>query len=77
MPKVGIIGLSGCGKSKIFASISESVYKPFIEENNVSIVKVNDSRLEYVKELYNPKKYTPATFEFVDLKVKNSGEKVL
>lgn len=36
-------------------------------EPNVGVVAVPDERLDKLAEMYNPKKYTPATIEFVDI----------
>lgn len=36
-------------------------------EPNIGIVNVPDERLDVLSKMYNPKKYTPATIEFVDI----------
>ena len=75
MTKVGIIGLSGSGKSSLFSALTKTEYKQYSDTNNTGIVKLNDKRLEYLRDLFVPVKYTPATFEFVDLKGTGSSEK--
>ena len=70
--KLGILGLPNVGKSTLFNALTnagaESANYPFCTiEPNVGIVTVPDSRLDFLAELYHPKKYTPATIEFVDI----------
>ena len=70
--KLGIVGLPNVGKSTLFNAITnagaESANYPFCTiEPNVGIVTVPDERLDYLAEMYQPKKYTPAAIEFVDI----------
>ena len=70
--KLGIVGLPNVGKSTLFNSITNagaaSANFPFCTiEPNVGVVAVPDERLDKLAEMYNPKKYTPATIEFVDI----------
>ena len=70
--KLGIVGLPNVGKSTLFNAITqagaESANYPFCTiEPNVGIVAVPDERLDFLAELYQPKKYTPAVIEFVDI----------
>lgn len=70
--KLGIVGLPNVGKSTLFNAITnagaESANYPFCTiDPNVGTVAVPDERLDYLAELYNPKKYTPAIIEFVDI----------
>ncbi|MBO4832340.1 MAG: redox-regulated ATPase YchF [Oscillospiraceae bacterium] len=70
--KLGIVGLPNVGKSTLFNAITnagaESANYPFCTiDPNVGVVTVPDERLDYLAELYNPKKYTPAVIEFVDI----------
>ncbi len=70
--KLGIVGLPNVGKSTLFNAITnagaESANYPFCTiDPNVGTVAVPDERLDYLAQLYNPKKYTPAVIEFVDI----------
>lgn len=70
--KLGIVGLPNVGKSTLFNAITnagaQAANYPFCTiEPNVGVVAVPDRRLDRLAELYHPKKYTPATIEFVDI----------
>ena len=70
--KLGIVGLPNVGKSTLFNAITnagaESANYPFCTiDPNVGMVSVPDARLDWLTELYHPKKTTPAVIEFVDI----------
>lgn len=70
--KLGIVGLPNVGKSTLFNALTnagaESANYPFCTiDPNVGIVTVPDERLDFLAELYQPKKFTPAVIEFVDI----------
>jgi GTP-binding protein YchF len=70
--KLGIVGLPNVGKSTIFNAISkthvETENYPFCTINpNISIVKVPDKRLFFLKKIYNPKKITQTTIKLIDI----------
>ncbi|MCL2587819.1 MAG: redox-regulated ATPase YchF [Oscillospiraceae bacterium] len=71
--KLGIVGLPNVGKSTLFNAITEaqnaeSANYPFCTiDPNVGTVAVPDGRLDFLTELYSPKKVTPAVIEFVDI----------
>ena len=70
--KLGIVGLPNVGKSTLFNAITnagaQSANYAFCTiEPNVGVVAVPDYRLDKLREMYNPVKFTPATIEFVDI----------
>jgi len=70
--KLGIVGLPNVGKSTLFNALTcagaDSANYPFCTiDPNVGMVTVPDKRLDYLAEMYKPKKYTPAVMEFVDI----------
>lgn len=70
--KLGVVGLPNVGKSTLFNAITkagaECANYPFCTiEPNVGIVAVPDERLNKLAALYNSKKITPTTLEFVDI----------
>ena len=70
--KLGIVGLPNVGKSTLFNAITnagaECANYPFCTiEPNVGTVAVPDARLDWLSDLYQTKKTTPAVIEFVDI----------
>ena len=70
--KLGIVGLPNVGKSTLFNALTnagaESANYPFCTiDPNVGVVLVPDARLEKLREMYKPEKFTPAVIEFVDI----------
>ncbi|MDR2357890.1 MAG: redox-regulated ATPase YchF [Oscillospiraceae bacterium] len=70
--KLGIVGLPNVGKSTLFNAITNAgaacANYPFCTiEPNVGVVPVPDGRLDVLRDMYSPKKYTPAVIEFVDI----------
>ena len=68
--KTGIIGLPQVGKTSLFriltrAHVSEHARNP--REAHVGVAKVPDERLDRLAALYNPKKLTHASVEYVDV----------
>ena len=68
--RIGIIGLPSAGKTTLFNLLCQAggshVGHQSAKEPNVAVVKVPDSRLDYLAALFQPKKCTPATVEFID-----------
>ncbi len=70
--KCGIVGLPNVGKSTIFNAITsgeaEAGNYPFCTiEPNIGIKPVKDKRLEKLRDIFNPDKFTPTYVEFVDI----------
>lgn len=81
--KCGIVGLPNVGKSTIFNAITqggaEASNYPFCTiDPNVGIKPVKDERLDKLRIMANPEKFTPTYVEFVDIaglvKGASSGE---
>jgi len=69
--KTGIVGLPQVGKTSLFriltkANLSEQAYSN-PREAHVGVAKVPDERLDKLAALYNPKKLTHASVEYVDV----------
>lgn len=70
--KIGVVGLPNVGKSTLFNALTnagaQSANYPFCTiEPNIGVVDVADERLNVLGKMYNSKKITPASIEFVDI----------
>ena len=78
--KLGIVGLPNVGKTTLFNALTgsraeTSSYSNASAKPNIGTAKVPDERLDWLAEYYHPKKYSPATIDFVDVAGVSSGGK--
>ncbi|MDI6744911.1 MAG: redox-regulated ATPase YchF, partial [Thermodesulfovibrionales bacterium] len=69
--KIAVTGLANSGKTTIFNALTglnleTTIYPTLMAEPHLGVVKVPDSRIEKLSEIYKPKKTTYATVEYVD-----------
>lgn len=68
--KIGLIGLTGVGKTTIFNLLTNTqaiTGAHGAKEVNIGMAKVPDKRMDYLIEIYKPKKNSFAQIEFVDI----------
>src|ERR1700694_941598 len=67
--QTGIIGLGQVGKTTLFRILTKANVegKPGSQATQVGVAKVPEPRLAELAKLYNPKKITYATVQYVDL----------
>lgn len=69
--KIAITGLANSGKTTIFNALTglnleTTVYASVASEPHVGVVRVPDTRVDRLSAIYQPKKITYATVEYVD-----------
>lgn len=68
--QIGLIGLQYSGKTTLFNTIAEIEKNELTavkEEATLEVVKIPDDRLDFLTELFNPKKKVHATIEVYDI----------
>ncbi len=65
--QIGIVGIPYSGKSTIFSTLTKSKLDDFASKNKTlkGIVKVPDSRLDALAEIFQPNKKTETTIEYI------------
>ena len=67
--KLGILGPPQSGKSTLFTALTRGLAESGSargEKVNLGSVKVPDARLDRLREMHSPKKFTPAKVDYVD-----------
>ena len=63
--RLAIVGARGSGKSTLFRAFT-GAEPGYGQGPSVSVVRVRDERLEWLRDKYEPKKYTPVALEVSD-----------
>ncbi len=68
--RIALIGLEGSGKTTVFNAVAENPVElppgPPQKETHIQVVKIRDERLEACRDIFQPKKFTPAGIEVWD-----------
>jgi len=76
--QLGILGLPKVGKTTLFntltASRQETDKFAVSDKTNIGVANVRDERLERLRDLFKPRRYVPATIQYVDIPGIKKGE---
>ena len=76
--QLGILGLSKSGKTTLFNTLtaSQQATGKFAAsaETHLGVAAVRDPRLERLRDLFKPRRYVPATVQYVDIPGLKRGE---
>ncbi|MCX6084228.1 MAG: 50S ribosome-binding GTPase, partial [Caldiserica bacterium] len=72
--KIGIIGLPQTGKTTLFGALTRGTTQVSQSKTNLAAVGVGDTDLDYLADVFKPKKTTPASVEFADVPGIPSGQ---
>ena len=76
--QLGILGLPKSGKTTLFNTLTASHQATdkysSSSQTNMGVANVRDVRLEALRDLFNPKRYVPATVQYVDIPGMKRGE---
>ena len=76
--KIGIVGLPYVGKTSLFNALTQSEAETGTYAGkkgaNVGSVKVPDKRLTALAEVFNPKRVTPTSIDYVDIAGVSKGD---
>jgi len=78
--RIGLLGLPRSGKTTVFNALTKAeapvAHSNGKAEPNLAVIKVLDERVDYLSEIYDPKKTVYATVEFVDfVGLEESGDR--
>ncbi len=68
--KLGIIGLPGSGKTTVFRALTggiQGIDRKSHQEAGLGMVKVEDPRLDFLRNYHKPKKVTAVTVQYTDI----------
>lgn len=65
--KIGIIGLPQTGKTTLFGALTRGTTQVSQSKTNLAAVGIADTDLDYLADIFKPKKTTPASVEFADV----------
>lgn len=76
--QLGILGLAKAGKTTLFNTLTASSQDTgkfaSSKKTHLATAKVPDPRLEKLRDLYEPKRYVPATVDYIDIPGIQKGE---
>ncbi|HYO16203.1 MAG TPA: redox-regulated ATPase YchF [Thermoanaerobaculia bacterium] len=76
--QLGILGLPKSGKTTLFNTLTASHQATdkysTSSQTNMGVATVRDVRLEALRDLFNPRRYVPATVQYVDIPGLKRGE---
>jgi len=72
--KVGLTGFSGAGKTTVFAALTGLRPEIADQRPQMGTIKVPDPRVDFLAEVYSPKKVTYAEVTFVDFPPSRSAQ---
>lgn len=68
--RIALLGLPGSGKTTLFNAVADQPVDAtpgqVQTETHLQVVKVKDPRLEHCRDIFQPKKFTPAGLEILD-----------
>src|SRR5512147_1852411 len=74
--RIGLFGFPQTGKSTLFRLLTGAAHAAAGARDavRIGVTKVPDRRLDKLAEMHKPKKFTPATVEYMDLAAIEKGE---
>jgi GTP-binding protein YchF len=65
--EIGLVGLTQTGKTTLFRLLTQARVSPEKRGTNAGMARVPDGRIDFLSQLYQPKKTTYAQIEFIDV----------